>query len=169
MRIEAVHATQLTAKDIQLITKGCLAVKILELDPKHLVEMALNGKAMIYRIVGDKMLGIVVITVRGSEVWLEIIAGHGLVKHFDEIHEWLIRMAHSWGMKTLCGIVTRPGLKRLWERHEARSAASYMIKEIRDGRKSEPGEDRYDYDYSDQFKSVGGSSPIFSEPLQYRG
>lgn len=134
MRTEYVHPSQLSNGDIGLIAKGCLAVKFQPTDPKKLIEKALNRELFFYKLFGEDFFGIAALELADDCLWLQLITGQGLVKHFDEIHDWLMHLALSCGVHKLSAMVSRPGLKRLWEKHEARNAASYMVKEIHDGR-----------------------------------
>lgn len=133
MKTEYVHPTRLSDEDLHLIAKGCLAVKVNTLDPKTLIEKALRREVFLYRIVGDGFYGIIALYLADECLWVEFVAGHGLVPHFEEIHEWLQHLALSCKVCKLSALISRPGLKRLWEKHEAKHAASYMTKEFRHG------------------------------------
>lgn len=133
MRTEYVHPTRLTDGDIRLIAKGCLAVKVNSLDPKVLIEKAMRKEVFFYKVFGEDFFGIVALYLTDECLWIEFVAGQGLVRHFDEIHEWLMHLALSCGVRQLSALISRPGLKRLWEKHEAHHAASYMTKELAHG------------------------------------
>jgi len=133
MKTQYVHPTQLSDSDIRLITEGFLSIKFGDSDPKALFEKALKRELFFYKLTGEDFFGIAAVRMAEDCLWLELITGEGLVKHFDEIHDWLMRVALSCGVNKLGALVSRPGLKRLWERHEARHEASYMVREVSHG------------------------------------
>lgn len=130
MKTQYVHPTQLSDSDIALIAKGCLAVKFNTLNPKELIEKAMRKEIFLYKLVGEDFFGITALYITDDCLYVELVTGKGLVKHFSEIHDWLMHLAMSCGVHKLSALIARPGLKRLWEKHEAQHAASYMTKEI---------------------------------------
>ena len=133
MKTEYVHPTQLSDGDIRLITKGFLAIKFGDSDPKTLFEKAMQKELFFYKLVGEDFFGIAALRLAEDCLWLELMTGTGLVKHFDEIHDWLLHLALSSGVHKLGALVSRPGLRRLWEKHEATHKASYMVREVSHG------------------------------------
>ena len=136
MNVEFVHPTQLSVQDIMDIAKGCLRIKFQVLDPQNMVRMALSENLMFYRVQGQDFSGIVAVAPKDDTLWLELVVGKGLLKHFDEIHDWLIGLAKSHGLHSLTAIVASPVIYRLWQRRRAKEVARYFVEEIPNGRET---------------------------------
>jgi hypothetical protein len=134
MSTEYVHPTQLTVQDITDIARGCLRIRFQKLDPQNLVRMALSEQLMFYRVWGQDFKGIVAVAPKDDTLWLELVVGKGLLKHFDEIHDWLISLARSHGAHSLTAIVASPIIYKLWQRRKAKEVARYFVEEIGNGR-----------------------------------
>lgn len=137
MNVEFIHPTQLSVEDIRAIAGGCLRIRFQKLDPQNMVRMALSEQLMFYKVWGNGFSGIVAVAPKDDTLWLELVVGKGLLKHFDEIHDWLISLARSHGMHSLTAIVASPVIYRLWLRRKAKEVARYFVEEISNGREAE--------------------------------
>ena len=140
MKIELVHPTQLSVQDITHLARGCLRIKFQKVDPQQLVRMALTKELNCYKMWGADCSGIALVAPRGDTLWVEMITGKGLLKHFDEVGTWLESLARSHGAHSLSFMLASPALYKLWQRRGAKAVAQYFVKEIENGRLTESSE-----------------------------
>ena len=129
-----VHPTQLTEHDTREIVRGCLKLKFQKLEPQYIIRQALSGTMVLYKVQGKDFEGIFVVEPKGDTLWLEMAVGTGLLKHFDELNDWLLGLARSYGAHSLSALVASPGIAKLWKRVSGKPAASYFMQELKNGR-----------------------------------
>lgn len=130
IKLEQVHPVELNNEDISWLIRACLAVKYERFEAKAVVERALKGIVELYRIVGD-VRGMLAVRIGEDELFLECFGGSNVLRHFDEVHEQLKTLARAVGKSKLTTMVSRPGVKRLYEtRTKARPAATYYVEQL---------------------------------------
>jgi hypothetical protein len=107
-----------------------LELKFQKLEPQYIIRHALAGTMHLYKIRGNDFEGIFVIEPKGDTLWLEMAVGKGLIRHFDELNDWLLGLARSHGAHSLSALVASPGIAKLWKRKSGKAAASYFTQEL---------------------------------------
>lgn len=82
---------------------------------QDLVGRVRNGSAVIYRYSGVTS-GIFILATGDNGLYVETVAGKGAVKHFDEIYRKIRVVATAAGAKNLYSFISRPSLRRLYDR-----------------------------------------------------
>ena len=129
MQFEQIKPDQLLPADYYWLARGCEGSHD-GATSQHQVEAAIKGNAFIFRVSGD-MEGIFVLSVGDRElreVVMTALAGKGMTKHFDEFYFKVKELCKGTDCKRLSGFVSRPGLKRLYERRtQAKAKATLFV------------------------------------------
>jgi hypothetical protein len=84
---------------------------------EELVKRVDQGTACIYRVLGEGVKGIFILSAGEGDLYVELVAGKGFIKHFAEVYDAIRETAICCGAKEIYGFVGRPGLKRLYDRY----------------------------------------------------
>lgn len=114
IKLEQVWPQELTEQDIRWLIIGCAACNWKVHTAERLVQRALEGIVGFYRFVGEGE-GMVAVSKEEDELFIEAVAGKNLLRNFAEVHEQLATLARAVGLSALSGMVSRPGLRRLYE------------------------------------------------------
>lgn len=113
----------LTNEELRWIVQYCQRC----FDPvshEDLVRRVRTGSATIYRFDGD-CSGIFILAVGDGGLYVETVAGEGIVKNFDKLYEKISDVARLCGAEKLYTFSGRPALDRLFSRRFKKVASLY--------------------------------------------
>lgn len=94
------------------------------------VRAAQDGQSCVYRITGDAT-GVVVLSVGGDRLLtITCLAGSGLLKHFNEVHEAILSTAAAAGASRVNGFTLRAGLQALFQRRTKAKLVPMFVEEV---------------------------------------
>lgn len=130
IKFELVLPKDLTPIDIRWLTIGCQD-SIDEMSAVDQVKTAIEGSGGIFRIVGDAE-GVVVLSrsPKGEGLEITCLAGKGLIRHFNAVHDQIIAVARSTGATFVDGYTKQQGLARLYKRLTSAKHAEYFIEDL---------------------------------------
>jgi len=129
IKVRMLDPFKLELEDVFLIDEGCKGSWD-KANAYHQINAARNKNAWIFKFTGDAE-GIFVFA-RGNtekELTMTALAGKGFFKHFDEIYSAAKTLAKRAGARRMTGYVSRPGLKRLYERRSGGTPVATLFLE----------------------------------------
>lgn len=97
---------------------------------EDVIKRVQSGGACIYRVQGPEVKGIVILALsEDNDLYIETVAGKGMVRNFKEVYDAIKQVALSCGAKEIYSYVGRPSLKRLYERRTKATLVAELYKE----------------------------------------
>jgi len=132
MIFERIKLQEVNAEDVKWLTIGCRQRSWDKQTPAEIVQNAVDGNCIMYRLHGNAT-GIVVLTIDNtkSQLWIDLVAGKGLMRHQEEFRNLLRMMAQGMGLKSIAGLVSRTALAKWYDKHTAgKPVATLYVEEI---------------------------------------
>lgn len=132
IEIELIPTSQITDADIGWLIAGCKRA-FDGVSPQEQAAAILQGAAGFYRLSGD-VEGCVVLSPSGHGLGMEItaLAGSGLIRHFEEVHEKICAAVLAAGYTRVSGFVTSEYLTRLYlTRTKAKKVATVVVEDLK--------------------------------------
>lgn len=128
VKMTRVPVTALTSKDAAWLGKATNN-SIDDFTQLDFIESAAQGYSAIFRLEGD-VEGVVVLTQATPGVRITGLAGKGLLRHFQEVHEQILVTAAGAGAAFVDGFVKRKGLAEIYKKKTSARFAEYFKEDL---------------------------------------
>jgi hypothetical protein len=127
IRMERVEPWGLTQEDIKWLVIGALEGQKWN---EESTAQSLVENSILYRISGDAF-GVIALSKRKNSLFIDTLAGKGLLRNFSEIHGVLVDIARIVGCDEISGYVGKAGLMKVYSRYtKARPVVTYYVEKL---------------------------------------